>query len=99
MGPRLAGAKEDGQPGRRWSVGGERARCGAGGVAWPPSCQTPIRGMATLDGTPPLGGRAAHVLPASSLAGWAEGAQFPSFPVLLWTLYVNKDAICFKKIR
>lgn len=42
---------------------------------------------------------AAHVLPASSLAGWAEGAQFPSFPVLLWTPYVNKDAICFKKIR
>lgn len=34
--------------------------------------------------------------------GWLGGGQLPgvpSFLFLLWIPYVNKDAICFKKIR
>lgn len=34
--------------------------------------------------------------------GWLGGGQLPGFPsflFLLWIPYVNRDAICFKKIR
>lgn len=76
-------------------AGPSRLRAGTPGS---PPAEPRLGGMETLDASSRRLG-CSRALPASSVAGWAEGAWFPSFPFLLWTPYVNKDAICFKKIR